>query len=87
MDYPHFLFYLLKSRYDKKSTNNKNFIRLIRQLATKATIGIHASYASSFSDSELEQRNQNLQQHLDNPFLPTVSITFAYVFPKVTIIY
>lgn len=67
---PHFfILFAKRSRYDKNiPTNNKNFIRLIRQLATKATIGIHASYASSFSNSErLNKEIKNLQQHLEQP--------------------
>lgn len=65
----YFILFASRSRYDKNNfINNKNFISLIQRLEQNAKIGIHASYASSFSHDEILQKEiHHLQAILENP--------------------
>lgn len=66
-----FILFASRSRYDKNNfINNKNFISLIQRLEQHATIGIHASYASSFSHNEILQKEiRQLQAVVKNPIV------------------
>ncbi|MDD4209690.1 MAG: polysaccharide deacetylase family protein [Bacteroidales bacterium] len=66
-----FILFASRSRYDKNNfINNKKFIALIQRLEQHATIGIHASYASSFSHVELLQKEiRQLQAVVKNPIV------------------
>ncbi len=64
-----FILFAARSTYDKNNfINNKNFISLIQRLEANAKIGIHASYASSFTHKKrLQKEIYNLQNRIHQP--------------------
>lgn len=64
-----FILFAERSKYDKNNPiKNKKFIPLIQRLEKNAKIGIHASYASDFSqNSRFEIEKNSLQQILSQP--------------------